>query len=852
MELKPGAKLGPYEVVSPIGEGGMGEVYKARDPRLDRTVALKVSKAEFTERFAHEARMVAQLNHPRICTLYDVGPNYLVMEFVEGVPLKGPLSADKAMEYAVQILDALDAAHRQGIIHRDLKPANILVTKQGIKLLDFGLAKQAIALNQDDATRTALTTEGTIAGTLQYMAPEQLQGKVIDARADIFSFGCVLYEMLTGKRAFDGQNAASVIAGILERPAPSIGEMAPAALDRALKLCLAKDPDERWQSARDLGHEIRWIADGGSNAGKPAAVADRGLLRFAWGAAAVGLLAAAGLAWLYFHRPVQVLPVARFAVALPSKPPLVNGPLLSPDGKTAALWEGDASYNQIYLYTLATGEIRPLPNSAKVFWACWSPDSRYLASITRDGGDLRKIEAATGSSSVLARTGAADAIAWSRDGVILYENGDGTFYRLPAEGGTPQKVPFSLPVGDRIADLEFLPDSEHFLASVGRNGLATSEVKIGSLKGGTAPVLFQVSGVALFAPPNYILFTRGNALLAQAFDSGKLSMVGSPFTIASGVAGSEAYAASETGVVTFHPSVSGSLQLTWYDRTGKRLGTVGAVDEYSGPVLSPDGKRLAVAVGSVAAKTRDIWVYDLVRGGSYRLTSDPADDLNPIWSPDGRTIVFTSNRRGARDIYRKLASGTGEDELLYADATPKAVESISPDGKTVWLNITDPKTGSDIYQFSLEDRKLTKYIATPFTEDKAQLSPDGHWLAYRSTENGKAEIYLQPYPATGERWQVSTAGGDEPQWRGDGKELFFLAGNTLSAVDIKADIRAAGDSVNIGVPRALFEVSIPPGNLRNHYVAAADGQKFLVVWQPEKQASGFDAIVNWPELLKGK
>ena len=292
--------------------------------------------------------------------------------------------------------------------------------------------------------------------------------------------------------------------------------------------------------------------------------------------------------------------------------------------------------------------------------------------------------------------------------------------------------------------------------------------------------------------------------------------------------------------------------MTWYDRTGKRLGTVGTPDEYSGPALSPDGKRLAVSVGSVATKTRDIWIYDLVRGGSYRLTSDPADDLDPIWFPDGRTIVFTSNRRGKRDIYRKLASGTGDDELLYADTMDKAIESISPDGQTVFLNIADPKTSTSIYGFSLQDRKLTKYISTTFTEDKAHLSPDGHWLAYRSLENSPPEIYLQPYPATGERWQVSTAGGDEPEWRADSKELFFLAGNTLSAVDIKADIKASGNLINIGVPRALFDVSVPPGNLRNYYVPTADGQKFLIVWAPEKQTIGFDAIVNWPELLKGK
>ncbi|HEY3841185.1 MAG TPA: protein kinase [Bryobacteraceae bacterium] len=852
MELKPGAILGPYEIVSPIGEGGMGEVYKARDPRLDRTVALKVSKAEFTERFAHEARMVAQLNHPRICTLHDVGPNYLVMEFVEGVPLKGPLPADKAMEYAIQILDALDAAHRQGITHRDLKPANILVTKRGIKMLDFGLAKQAFALKQDGETMTALTTQGEIAGTLQYMAPEQLQGKAVDGRADIFAFGCVLYEMLTGKRAFDGENAASIIAGVLERPAPSIGAVAPAALDRALQVCLAKDPDERWQSARDLGREIRWIASGGAESAKPLPTAKRGLLRAAWAVAAMGLIAAAGLAWLYFHRPAQVLPVARFTVALPAKPPFLSGPFLSPDGTTAAFYAGDTSSNQMYLYTLATGEIRPLPNSANVSSVCWSPDSRYLAVTTRGGGDLRRIEVATGSSTALAPTASDAVVTWSRDGVILYGGSfDGAIYWLPAAGGTPQKLAFSLPSGEYIRDLRFLPDSEHFLASIGRiGGTGAFEIRVGSLKSGTPSALLQVTDAALFAPPNYILFLRGNALMAQAFDPGKLSMIGPPLTIAPGVTATttERYSASETGVVTFHRSFAGTLQLTWYDRTGKRLGTVGGVDEYSGPALSPDGKRLAVAVGSLAAKTRDIWVYDLVRGSSYRLTSDPADDINPIWSPDGRTILFTSNRRGKRDIYRRLASGIGDDELVYADTHDKAVESISPDGRTVWLNIADPKTSTDIYQFSLEDRKLTKYISTPFVEDKAQLSPDGHWLAYRSGENGHVEIYLQPYPATGERWQVSTAGGDEPQWRGDGKELFFLAGDTLSAVDMKA----SGNSMNIGVPRALFDVSIPPGNIRNHYVPAADGQKFLVVWQPEKQSAGFDAIVNWPELVKGK
>ena len=850
MELKPGAKLGPYEIVSPIGEGGMGEVYKARDPRLDRTIALKVSKAAFTERFAHEARMVAQLNHPRICTLHDVGPNYLVMEFVEGAPLKGPLPVAKAMEYAIQILDALDAAHRRGIVHRDLKPANILVTKQGVKLLDFGLAKQETVLKPDDATQTALTTQGEVAGTLQYMAPEQLQGKTIDARVDIFAFGCVLYEMLTGKRAFDGANSASIIAGILERPAPSIVDIAPAALDRALTHCLAKDPDDRWQSARDLAFEIRSIAAGESDAAEPAMTKAR-FPRAAWfiaAIAAVALIAVAGLAWRDAHRPVQTLSLARFTVPMPAD--LTGGPYLSPDGTVAAYWRGDTTAtNQMYLYFVATGESRLLSNAARVSRFCWSPDSRYIATQTSNG-DLRKIEIATGSTTVLTQlTSSGDGIAWSSKGQVLYDNGDGALYTVAAEGGAPRKVPSEpLPAGNRIASLNFLPDGEHFLMSVFAPGAGTTpahyEIRMASLTG-SASRLLTGAGYAEYVPPGRLVFVRGNVLQAQPFDAGKLALSGEPVTIATNLI---SFSVSATGILTLRRLLAPRpSQLTWYDRSGTKLGTVGDIDEYSNPALSPDGNRLAVAIGSFLTQLREIWIYDLERGGSYRLTHDPGQDhTNPVWSPDGNTIVFARKRALNFDIYRKLASGTGDAELLYSDGEAKFPDSVSADG--VWLHVNGAK-GRDIYRFSFDDRKLTKYISTGFSADDGQISPDGHWLAYRDNQNGKFEVYIQPFPFTGERYQISTAGGVEPQWRKDSRELFFLAGKTLNAVEIRPDAKSSNPA---GMPHWLFDVDINAFDIRNHYVPAPDGRKFLVVTQQAQPGQSFDAIVNWPELLNGK
>jgi Tol biopolymer transport system component len=508
---------------------------------------------------------------------------------------------------------------------------------------------------------------------------------------------------------------------------------------------------------------------------------------------------------------------------------------------------------QIYIYSLATGEYRPLAGTERANFACWSPDSRYIAALNPAAGELRKIEAATGGFSVLAKTKASVPAAWSTNGVVLFGDGAGSLYRVPAQGGTPQKV-LSLAAGESFGPLaDFLPDGDHFLFGVSLGG--SVETKVASLGGSQPKAILQSTSPAIYSPTGQLLFVRNDALLAQAFDASKLALSGSPITFAPSVntAGLRSFSVSGNGILTYHPGGADAGQrLTWFDRSGRKLGEVGAPDRYTNPALSPDGKRLAVGIGDIDRKNRDIWVFDLVRGGSYRLTFDPADDLNPVWSPDGRYIAFASDRKGKRDLYRKLASGTGEEEVLFENQTDqKVTENWSHDGRYIFTNVLAPHKPSAIYLFSSADRKFEKYISGPSNTDKAQLSPDGRWLAYRAQESGRDEVYLQPFPATGERWQVSTAGGNDPQWRGDSKELYFLNGNNISISAV--DIKPSGNSIEIGIPHALFETRITSTNFRNRYVPTADGQKFLVVVDGDaSQIVSFETVMNWPEMLRGK
>jgi Tol biopolymer transport system component/tRNA A-37 threonylcarbamoyl transferase component Bud32 len=860
MPLSTGARLGPYEILAPLGAGGMGEVYKARDTRLDRIVAIKTSAAHFSERFEREARAVAAFNHPNICTLYDVGPDYLVMEYIEGAPVKGPMPLDQALQVAAQIAGALDAAHRKGIVHRDLKPANILLAKSGVKLLDFGLAKT----NPDSKTRApdetvtrALTQEGSIVGTLQYMPPEQLQAKDTDARSDIFSFGCVLYELLTGRRAFDGADKASIIAAILKDEPPSMTSLAPVtppALDRLVRKCLAKDPDDRWQSARDLRDELLWIASGGAETAAVAvavnAPASRKRERLAWiGALAiVGLVAAFAL--LRPHPAAAPERVMRFPLPLPESTTRAQ---ISPDGEKVLYTTEESGKRQYWIYNLASAESRPLAGVEGRGDFSWSPDSRSLAFTAVK--QLRKIDIATGLVSTL-HDGAAFSIAWSPDGGILFSSPGGGVHRIPAEGGEAKELTKLVPPDAGHIGIVPLPDGRRFLFIAGRQGGGPLEVKVGS-KDGTLPVtLMKSDNLVAYAAPGYLLYLKGDTLIAQPFDASRAAITGPPQPLIDQVGRSQGlvsypwFSASQTGLLLYrHGTRFRQFRLTWFDRSGKESGTLGEPAEYTNPALSPDGARLAVGIRDPQTDTRDIWVFDLARGGSTRITFDPADDFNPVWSPDGSRIAYTSQRKGLRDLYIKNLSGTGQEELLLASDTNKSAEDWSPDGAFLSFN-SQPAVNSNLWLLSMSsgEHKPTLLRGSHFREQGSSFSPDGKFITYRSDESGRNEIFAQSLAAGGGRWQISTNGGEEPQWRRDGKELFYVSRDTLMSVDIKVN----GNALVAGIPHALFKVPLSRQR-RNRYVVTRDGQRFLVV-VPEKEGPPppFIAVVNWPALLPKK
>jgi Tol biopolymer transport system component/predicted Ser/Thr protein kinase len=871
MPVSAGTRLGPYEILGLIGQGGMGEVYKARDTRLDRLVAVKVSQEHFSERFEREARAVAALNHPHICTLHDVGPNYLVMEYVEGESPKGPLPVERAIEYAGQILEALDHAHRKGITHRDLKPANILVTKQGIKLLDFGLAKQHSApLKESDETLTQalsrpLTRDGQILGTLQYMSPEQLQGQEIDPRSDLFSFGCVLYEMLTGKRAFGGQSAASVIAAILERPAPSVADVAPPALDRVLKRCLAKDPDQRFQTARDLKSALDWammpIGPDAPAATVPSVSPPR-LGRAGWIVAGTLVLAGAGgwaiARWL---RP----PPAQQAIRLQLNPPpggqflfglgiTPGGMAVSPDGRSVAFVASVARQAGLWVQSLDGAAARLLPGSEEAAFPFWSPDSKSLAFFAN--GKLQRIDLPVGAPLTICDVDASQrgGGAWSNDGYILLGSSATGLFRVPVSGGTPSRLPSS-PLAALMPQV--LPGGRvlSFALSAGsESGVFVSPLD----KPGKSVRLLPTASSGLYATAasgkHYLLWLRGSTLVAQQLDAESLKFIGEPHSIADPVGslnGVTNVSASDNGLLIYAGSNLLS-QFSWFDRTGNPLGNVAEPGEYNAFRLAADGRFAVLARNHPQGS--DLWLLDTERGVSNRFTANVGIAAYPVWSHDGAAVIFSTGN--PLSLFRKASSGIGPEERLTRSTSFHLATDWSRDGRLAYFEV-GPTTQEDIWTVAVtaDGRRISgaepkPYIQTPFRELNARFSPEPspRWIAYMSNKSGQFEVYIDSFPDPGHEVRVSSAGGLYPEWSGAGNELFYLSPDyRLMSVNLKS----TATSLEPSAPRELFRLPAAV-NTWSPYQVSPNGQRFLVRALPERQASQpLTVIVNWPALLEG-
>jgi serine/threonine protein kinase/Tol biopolymer transport system component len=872
-----------FKIVRLLGSGGMGEVYQARDARLDRTVAIKTCKGRFTERFEREARAISSLNHPHICALYDIGregsAEFLVMEYLEGETLearlcKGALPIEEALSIATQIAGALDAAHRKGVVHRDLKPGNVMLTSGGAKLLDFGLAKiaQPVTFSGTDTpgptAAQPLTAQGTILGTFQYMSPEQLEGKETDARSDIFSFGAMLYEMITGRKGFEGSSHASLIAAVMSvnpPPVSTIQPLASPALDRLVRKCLAKSPDDRWQSAGDLLSELDWVTESSSNAGIPAPVAARrhNRERLAWlaaGLAAVLLLAS--LLWIAarMRNEPPAAAMVRFLIPAPDKLNFFyyQIPAVSPDGEriafTAAATIRDT--DRLFVRPLNAATATEIPVSGgDVHFPFWSPDGRQIAFSYN--GTLQRIDGSGGPPLTICNCFAIGG-TWNRDGVILSANRAGLLYRVAAAGGDPKPL---RPLAEgETAQLwpEFLPDGKHYLYLSLSDRPNQQGIYAASLDSSERKFIVATNANAAYVQSGQLLFMRGDVLMAQPFDLRSLTLGREPRPVADHIEIAQNtvfpnanFSASPNGVLVWHRnSQSSQSLLQWFDRSGKRLGVVGEAAEYSNPALSRDDTRLAVGIRDPQTKTRDIWIFDLLRGSRTRLTFDPADDLDSIWSPDGTRIAFTSNRLGQRDIYQKPADGSGSEELLLGGkGGHKNVEDWSPDGKYLIYNYQAPGASPHLYVLPLGgDRKPAPFLNPEFAAEQGQFSPNGRWVAYRSSQSGRMEVYVQGFTLDSSqargKWQVSVAGGELPRWRRDGKELFYHFGDAYFAVDVKTD----GASFEAGIPRLLFQVptvsSSPTGGAP--FAVTGDGQRFLVLAQAEKTASApLEVLVNW-------
>jgi len=887
VSLTAGDRLGPYQIVALAGAGGMGEVYKAFDTRLDRTVAIKVLPApfaadlQFRERFDREARIISQLDHPHICALYDVGEavasssapssdpvRFLVIQYLEGETLaariaKGPLPLKDALGVAVQIADALDRAHRAGIVHRDLKPGNVMLTRTGAKLLDFGLATaRGVAANAGlsmlPTTPPNLTAQGTILGTFQYMAPEQLEGKDADARSDLFAFGAVLHEMLTGRKAFSGSSHASLISAIMSsQPSPvsTSQALAPAELDHLVARCLAKDPEDRWQSARDLKLQLSWIAETTLSPAAPLRQKKRSREFVAWAVASLTLVAAVTAIVAGRRTPAPVAEAVQFGVSPPEKTTFsvdLNAQAISHDGRQLAVVATNAQGTpHLWIRRLDAPAFRALAGTDGAAQPFWSPDGRSLGFFA--GGKLKTIDVQTGAPQTLADAPFPLGGTWNREGIILFGRAIGSpIMRVAAAGGGAATPATSLAQTNNVAAHGapfFLPDGQHFFFLAG-TGPKRGTVYVGSLGAKDVRRLAITDSAAVYSSPGYVLFVRKSTLMAQRFDLATLSTQGDAVAVADGVGSSSegiSVPVSDDETLMFRQAVSGLARLAWMNRAGQLQETRAPVGFYQDIVLSLDDTQIAFSRDGELGT--DVWLLNFGRGITSRFTFNPPLSNVPIWSPDGRQIVFASARNGHLDLFRRASDLSGADEqFLKLDAIPILFPSDwSADGRFVSYYRTDPKTQLDIWTVSTgADRTPVQYLHGNFNESQGQFSPDGRWMAYVSDESGAPQVYVQSFPTVGGQRQISAEGGTQPRWRRDGKELFYIAPDRkLMAVTVKA-----GSTFEADAPHALFQTEINVSELRQAYAVSGDGQRFLLKMATEAGSSPMTVILNWPALLK--
>jgi serine/threonine protein kinase len=906
MALTSGTRLGPYEIESPLGAGGMGEVYRARDTRLERTVAIKVlnaelvASAELRARFEREAKVISQLQHPHICVLHDVGNegaiDYLVMEFLQGESLadrlrKGPLGSDEVLKIAIEIADALEKAHRAGVVHRDLKPGNVMLTKSGAKLLDFGLAKPlnatvasgtgsgrspsvfAAALTQtmpSPSPATPLSTAGAVIGTVQYMSPEQIQGIDADARSDIFSFGVMLFEMVTGKRTFEGKTQASIVGQILAVDPPSVSTLrpqTPPGLDRVIRLCLDKDPDERIQTAHDLKLQLEAIAETPLTITQAPVIVPARRSWLPWAVAGVLAITAIAFAIAFLDSSGTPQVSVHSYILAPEKAPFVltgnnaGPPVLSPDGLRLAFIAKNADGKQmLWIRPLNSAVAQPMSGTDGAIYPFWSPDSRHVGFFA--AGKLNKLDASGGPPQALCDAPAGRGGAWSPTGTIVFApDTTSGLASVDAAGGTRTTLSTTDAKETSHRWPQFLPDGKHFLYFAHGAAGADSAIYLTALDSKERKLLLHNDSNAVYAAPGYLLFVRDNTLMAQRLNLRNLALEDEAKPVADHVAVNtdtwrSVLTASANGELLYqHGAAGGGSQLVWYDSSGKpgELVLPDTADYYH-PVLSPDASKLAFALESNGVA--DIWVVDLARHTKTRITFGPLYSAYPVWWPDGKSIVFSyGSSASGESLYRQNADGTGSKQKLLE--TPGIIEipfSVSPDGRYLAYMRRDPKSNAnnDIWVLPLfpdnsSAQKPFPVVATNFSDVTPSISPDGKLMAYANDETGRMEIYIQPFPSGSGRWQVSTAGGFRPNWRKDGKELFFFS--TDQQV-MAVDVNQKGESLQLGTPRALFKaltVSGPTGP----YAVSSDGKKFILnTVLPQSVTEPLTLITNWPADLK--